>query len=139
MLDLQDANKVRRIRGILGRLQSNHEGERLAAVEALHKTCRSWGGDIFDLVPEPNSLQQAGSSARKPSRGFSSQPERAEILRPHQREAFVLLHSGYDWDDWKRKFLHAIHGNRQSLSQRQQDKLNECRRMANAWQERRAA
>lgn len=128
---------ARRMRGVLSRLLSDHDGERLAAVDALVKLCGKAGLSVCDLAPEPFAAALPDRSSPKAARraaypDYGGKPTPVPPLREHQRTAWTLLASPYRWDEWQRRFLLDLKRFDGSLSPRQESKLRECRRLAGA-------
>lgn len=133
-LDPRDADKLVKLLGMLG---SDHAGERAAAGLKAHSLIAGAGLDWRDLIAVAATSEpvcndpKAARRAMYPGRG--GPPQRAELLRDHQRDAWLLLASGFRWDDWKRGFLNSIRQCPDPLSQPQKNKLRECRRAADDW------
>lgn len=122
---------------VLGLLGSAHAGERAAAGLKAHNLLAERGLVWRDVVRPATAASadpdnpKAARRAMYPER--SGPPEPVELLSEHQREAWLLLASGFPWDDWKRTFLGSIRARRESLTHSQKEKLRECRRMTTAW------
>lgn len=128
---------ARRMRGVLSRLLSDHDGERLAAVDALVKLCGKVGLSVCDLVPELDTSALSPPSSPKAARraaypGYGGKPTPVRPLRPHQRTAWLLLSSPYPWDEWQSRFLTDLKSLDAPLSARQEAKLRECLRLREA-------
>jgi hypothetical protein len=114
-------------------LGSDKEGEVMAAARMgtrfLAERSLSWC-DVTAMLKPLLAVVRPKPEPRQPSR-----PASAELLRPHQREAWLLLVSGFAWDDWKKNFLSDIRHRRRELTEAQADKLRECRRLVNDWRD----
>lgn len=128
-------DEARRMRGVLSRLLSDHDGERLAAVDALVKLCGKAGLSVCDLVPEPvaSPVPSSPKAARRAAYpGYGGKPSPVRQLRAHQRTAWLLLSSPYPWDEWQHRFLKDLRSFDAPLSARQEAKLRECVRLREA-------
>lgn len=130
---------ARRMRGVLSRLLSDQDGERLAAVNALLTLLGRNGVSVVDLVPREGlaspmipAVWNPKAARRAVHPGYGGKPRRVPPLREHQHTAWMLLASSYPWDEWQRGFLLDLKGRNGSLSPRQDAKLRECCRLAGA-------
>lgn len=108
---------ARRLRGVLSRLLSDHDGERLAAVNALLALLGRNGIPIVDLVPREGSADptiaacwgpKAARRAMYPERG--GPPAAVPLTRQHQRVARGLLWSATLWSSREQDFLSKMAG-----------------------------
>ena len=108
-------DEARRLKGVLARLLSDHDGERLAAVNALLRLLGKNGVPVVDLVPREGSGDpqiaacwhpKAERRAIYPER--AGPPAHAPLTRPHQRLARGLLWSATQWTDREGDFLASV-------------------------------
>jgi hypothetical protein len=133
-----DEDTARRLRGALALLlQSDSDGERLAAVNAILTLLAKAGMGVADLVPEPvgasppepmHADPKAWRRAMYPEHGGA--PGRAALTAEHQRLALTLLHSATPWSDKDRSFLESMARQRGKPSSPQADWLRDLQSKA---------
>lgn len=127
----------RKLVGILGRLGSDHAGERAAAgllaQEMLTKHNLTWA----ELLPVA-SAPTAEAVPPADSRTVKCRPAQwwRDDENDHQRLARVLLQTGFGWSAWEREFLTSA-CDRKRPSDKERGKLNELRDAF--WNRRKAA
>ncbi|KRA81623.1 hypothetical protein [Altererythrobacter sp. Root672] len=132
-------NDHRKLVGILSRLASDAEGERAAAGPLASQVIARHGVSWTDLLSRPATPDNEKAQRRARYPGRSGAPAPAELLRDHQREAWLLLVSGFEWTDWERGFLSDLRALSFTISVKQRTKLRQCRCKVDAWREREAA
>ena len=139
-----DTNDARRMRGVLSRLLSDSDGERLAAVDALLRLCGKAGMSVVDLAPEPAQEAVEVPADPKAERramhpDFSGPFERMRVTGEHQRTALRLLWSLTKWADYERKFLADLSERRNAPTPKQAAWLRNLEVKARRQRERRDA
>jgi len=133
----------RRLKSSLALLASPSDGEVLAAVAAVGRILGAAGLAYPDLANGLTELGSVGWNSKAARRAMyperAGPPSAARLLRQHQREAGMLLQSPYPWDDWQSRFLQDLLNWHSPISDRQQEKLRECRRLAETSRGSRAA
>lgn len=120
------ASRLVKFCGLLG---SDHAGERAAAGLKASKLLIEHGLTWGDVIAPGFRIEDRSAA----SSGSWPDPKPAKYLRPHQREAWLLMASGYPWDEWKSDFLRNMRERKDPLTSKQESKLRECREMVNAW------
>ena len=126
-----DPAEFRKLTACLARLASNHDGEVVAAARAAGKILNRVGRTFGDLVPSRTPTTPTMQPVRGSGHGGPMEPVRP--LKPHQHNAWLLLTSGFAWDDWERKFLTSLRVMERPPSEPQSRRLAECRAKAVAW------
>ncbi|MFC4293552.1 hypothetical protein ACFO0A_00610 [Novosphingobium tardum] len=134
-----DAAATARLVKFLGLLGSDHDGERATAGRMADLLVKAHGLTWADVISTRAAVDPFGTGDPCPWRPRSSGPQPVQVTRSHQKEAFNLLGCGFPWDSWKTDFLHSIRHRDGPLSGGQQDKLDECHRMAQDWRRMREA
>lgn len=135
-----DPNDARRLRSSLALLASSSDGEKLAAVAAAQRILDKAGMGFADLAPDAKPVPIADMSRRHDNSDWRpARPEPASLLRPHQRDSFLLSGCGYPWNDWETDFLRDMRERAGSLSERQEDRLRSLKRKASSWRQRKGS
>ncbi len=120
-----DPADARRLKGILSRLASDHDGEILAAAAAATRILDKAGLRFADLAPTPRQAVMPVCAA--PVR------PRAELLRPHQRRAMAMLMASVPWNAWERGFIEDMRVRCSDLTDGQQVKFDQLCAKSSAW------
>lgn len=130
---------VSRLVKFCGLLGSEHAGERAAAGLKASKLLVEHGLTWGDVIAPGFRIEDRSTAGQQRPPGTRADPKPAELLRAHQREAWLLMASGYPWDEWKSDFLRNMRGRNDPPTSKQESKLRECRAMVNAWRKGEAA
>ena len=127
----QDASA--RLVKLCGLLGSAHAGERAAAGLKADRLLVEHGVGWADLINTAGFPADLKSSRRAAYPERTGRPKPAELLREHQRQAWLLLACDCGWNEWERQFLSSIRNQQFEPSERQEAILRKCRRKADDW------
>jgi hypothetical protein len=116
--------EMRRLKSTFALFGSDKEGEVIAAISAAKRLLAKAGLGFGDLTIQqalPPPRPQPASDPWQPRQA----PPRAELLKPHQRQARLLLVSGHLWNEWERKFLNSVAAWTSALTPKQAARLRE--------------
>lgn len=131
-----DPAAARRLKGALGLLTSDKDGEKLAAVDAVVRILGNAGLSVADLIPPAAATAERSST---PAWGPRERPGEVNLLREHQRRAWLLQVSGFAWNDWERRFLASMAAWASPISAKQASHLRDLETAAAAWRASREA